>query len=277
MAWSGTHTTTTLAKWIPKEWGAEIEPYATPVLVAAGMCVDWPFPIGVGTVYPPKMSAIAAAAMKTDGSDEDITGNTEDYATMTSSPRQSSVFIPWGVGNVVLRAHEAGYQAELARSCRVDGDARILEAAAAASTHAGVVTDATVTKPGLLLAKQTILGSDGEMTGWGVFDTTQYANFFNIQGFVDAAYVGSGNRMETGRPATVLGLFIIFTTQVYYSAPNYYNIVSAPRGMVHGTQAGLTVTIDEIPTKGHGRLIMAKYQDGSAILNDKFIVPWLTQ
>ncbi len=276
MAWSTEiSTTTTLAKWIPSEWKAEIEPFAYPKSVALGFVVNWPAGEG-GTTYVPKTAEITCSALPVNGSVVTLSYNTEDYATVTPTARGASIGIPKAVAAVLIRTAEGHYQMQLAEAIQKDKQTRILTQVASLTTHANIVGgDAShIEKDGLLDAIAHVVDSDARGDMVGIFSTKEYGRFFKISDFVDASKVGD-TRFKAGEGGLVAGTTVLFTSNVYTTSGVNYNVVMSSRCLVHVSKWDLDVELTYLP-EYKVKLCSADYMDETAILNDSFGCPYKT-
>jgi len=277
MAWTNTHTTTTLANLEPDIWAAEIEPYAEAILVAEGFVTSFPF-TGPGDVMQlPKMSAISCNAAITDGSDVTLTGNTEAVVTITPVGREAAVFIPWHVIATTLTATVPAYQREIGRAMRTDKDYRILTQVASLTTNL-IGSDSThVTKSEFLNGMGLIRGADASPPYKAVFHTDEFEHFFNISDFVDASKTGSVERIQNGLGGFLIGTSIYFSSNVYATGGVNYNFITGARCLAYAAKVGLAIEINQIPQKANGTLVVGKYMDETAILNDAYGCQYKTQ
>ncbi len=267
------HTTTTMAKWIPEIWKADIEPVAQPRIVTEGAILEWPFTGDGGTLHIPKMQTVTEAALPTAGDEVTVASNTEDYVSLTPDGRYSSVFIPVQIKATALASTEEAYKYELGRRTRKGKEYRILTAGAGLTTNVYGSDSSHVEKTvmeqliGALMDGDVEDTFDGANGLRGIFHTNEWPRFMAIDKFVDASII-TGNRMESGRIGRVLGVDFLFTTNTYTTGGVNYNLVLGPRCLVHAVKFDITVTLDIIPMRAHGLLGMAKYMDGSTILNE---------
>ena len=270
MAWSNTSTSTTLANLNPDIWSAEIEPYAESILVAEGIVTKFDF-TGAGDVLRlPKLGAISCNAAITDGSDVTLTGNTEGVVTVTPAGREAAVFLPWHLVATTLGATIPAYQKEIARSIRTDKDYRILTTGGGLTTNVVGGAANHIEKSVFLEGLKKIRGGDAKPPYNAVFGADEFDRFFAISDFVDASKTGSVDRIQNGLGGFLIGTSIYFTSNIYTSGGINYNLLLGDRCLAYAAKVGLTIEINQLPAKANGTLIVGKYMDASAILNEAF-------
>ena len=277
MAWTNTTTTTTADAFEPSIWAAEIEPYAESNLVAEGIVTHFPFTQGGQVLYLPKMGQISCNAAITDGTDVTLTANTETSVTITPAGREAAVFIPWTVMATTMADTIPAYQREIGRSIRTDRDYRMLTQVASLTTNTVGGAANHVDKAVFLEANGLIRSADASPPYNAVFHTDEFQYFFAIAEFVDASKSGSTDRIERGLGGFLIGTSIYFSSNVYASGGVNYNFVGGARCLAYAAKVGLTIEINQIPEKGNGTLILGKYMDETAILNDAYGVQYQTQ